>query len=234
MAKGFFITATDTGVGKTVVAAALIRLLRREGLSVCGMKPLETGCRSEGGELVAADGAFLKEASGVSESLESLAPYRFAEPLAPWVAAERAGAEIDLKRIGESFRELSERYDALVVEGIGGIRVPIKRDYFVSDLAVDLGLPAVVVAPAHLGAINHTLLTLDLARSVGLELAGVVINHPRPSEGTLAEQTNPAAIEELSPAPLIGEMPHLEELSMEGLEIAAGVNLDVEMLRKHL
>jgi dethiobiotin synthetase len=120
------------------------------------------------------------------------------------------------------------------VEGIGGIRVPILRDYFVSDLAVDLGLPVMVVAPAYLGAINHTLLTLELARSVGLELAGVVINHPCPSENTLAEQTNPAVIEELSPVPVIGEMPHLEELSMEGLEIAASVNLDMEILKKYL
>lgn len=234
MAKGFFITATDTGVGKTVVAAALIRLLRREGLSVCGMKPLETGCRREGDELLPADGAFLREASGVSEPLQSLTPYRFAEPLAPWVAAERAGTEIDLKKIGEGFRELSNRYDALVVEGIGGIRVPIKRDYFVSDLALDLGLPVVVVAPAYLGTINHTLLTLDLAKSVGLELAGVIVNHPFPSKNTLAEQTNLSAIEELSQVPVIGEMPHLEELNMESIEIDASVNLEMEMLRKYL
>lgn len=234
MAKGFFITATDTEVGKTVVAAALIRLLKREGLSVCGMKPVESGCGREGDALFPRDGAFLKEASGADEPLEKITPVRFAEPLAPWVAAERQGADIDLKKIGETFRELSERYDALVVEGIGGLLVPLKRDYFVSDLAVDLGLPVIVVASAYLGTINHTLLTLDCAQRGGLEVAGIIVNHPRPPEGSVAEQTNPSALEKLAPVPLIGVMPYLERVSIQSVEDAAAEGLDMELLRKYL
>jgi len=234
MAGGFFVTATDTGVGKTVIAAALIRLLKREGLSVCGMKPIESGCRREGGILFPADGAFLKEAAGVDEPMENITPVRFEEPLAPWVAAGRAGAEVGLKEIGMSFGFLAERYDALVVEGIGGLLVPIKRDYFVADLAADLGLPLVVVASASLGTINHTLLTLDCARRAGLEIAGIVINHPRPPEGSAAEETNPAALAKLAPALVIGEMPYLSDLSVPSIEEAALGALDIDALKSRL
>jgi dethiobiotin synthetase len=233
MAKGFFITATDTGVGKTVVSAAVIRALKREGVKVCGMKPVESGCRREGDALVPSDGSFLREVSEVDEPMDVVTPVRFEEPLAPWVAAERQGVEIDLKEIGGAFRELSERYDAVVVEGIGGLMVPIRRDYFVSDLAADLRLPVIVVASVYLGTINHTLLTVEHAQREGLDIAGVMLNHPRRPEGTLAEETNPEVIGRLSPVPIIGTLPYLEAPGMAELETAASA-LDMEMLGKYL
>jgi dethiobiotin synthetase len=233
MAKGFFITATDTGVGKTIVAGAIIRALKREGLSVCGMKPVETGCRGKGGTLISADGNFLKDVSEVKEPMSSITPVRFREPLAPWVAAERKGTGIDLKKIWVKFRELSEKYDAVVVEGIGGLLVPVKRDYFVSDLAADIGLPVIVVASAYLGTINHTLLTVEHARGKGLDVAGIILNHPRRPEGSVAEKTNPAAIEELAPVPVIGVMPYLYEPDIAGLDSVVHT-LDMDVLRDYL
>jgi dethiobiotin synthetase len=240
MAKGFFITATDTGVGKTVVAGALIRAIRREGLSVCGMKPVESGCAREGDSpissdgLVPSDGLFLKKISEVDESIEDITPYRFEEPLAPLVAAERAGTGIDTGYLIEKFGELSEKYDALVVEGIGGIMVPIKEDYLVAHLAADFGLPLVVVASPVLGTINHTLLTVDYALRVGLKVAGIILNNHRPPEGTLAEKTNPDVIKRLAPVPVMGVMPYLEGLDSASLEGAASGNLDMGLIRKHL
>jgi dethiobiotin synthetase len=234
MAKGFFITATDTGVGKTVAAGTIIRALKREGLSVCGMKPVESGCKREGNTLMPADGKFLKEVSEADEPIENITPVRFKESLAPWVAAERKGTKIDLKKIWLKFKELSEKYDAVVVEGIGGLLVPIKREYFVSDLAADIGLPVIVVASAYLGTINHTLLTVEHARSKDLDVAGIIFNHPRKPEGTVAEKTNPDAIEDLAPVPVIGVMPYLKEMSISAIEKAASENLDLEILRKYL
>ena len=234
MAKGFFITATDTGVGKTVVAGALIRAIKREGLSVCGMKPVESGCARDGDFLVPSDGLFLKKISEVNESIEDITPYRFEEPLAPWVAAERAGTGIDTGYLIEKFRQLSEKYDALVVEGIGGIMVPIKEDYLVAHLASDLGLPLVVVASPVLGTINHTLLTVDYALRAGLKVAGIILNNHRPPEGTLAEQTNPDVIKRLAPVPVMGVMPYLEGLDIASIEGAARENLDMGLIRKYL
>ncbi len=234
MGKGFFVTATDTGVGKTVVAAAIIRILKRCGLSVCGMKPVESGCRREGGILFPADGDFLRTASEAEEPLENITPVRFEEPLAPWVAAERAGTQVDTRCLVGKFMELSGRYDAVVAEGIGGILVPIRKDYFVSDLAKDFSLPVIVVAQAYLGTINHTLLTVEHALRAGLKVAGIILNYPDRPGGTVAEETNPGVIEKLAPAPLIGVMPCLEDLSVSSMEKAALESLDLEILRKSL
>jgi dethiobiotin synthetase len=234
MPKGFFVTGTDTGVGKTVVSGALLRAARMEGLTACGMKPLETGCRKEGGVLIPADGLFLKNVSESTEPMEHVAPCCFEFPLAPMVAAEMEGVDISLKRLRSEFEYLSGRYDAVIVEGIGGLLVPIKKDYFVSDLARDFGLPLIVVVAPFLGAINHTLLTLEHAGRAGLKVAGVVINSPRPSEGSLAEETNPDVIGKLAPAPVIGVLPFLGAVGAEALDRAVSRHLDLGLLRKHL
>ncbi|GAB4390429.1 MAG: dethiobiotin synthase [Thermodesulfovibrionales bacterium] len=234
MPKGFFVTGTDTGVGKTVVSGALIRALSISGLRVCGMKPVESGCRREGDVLIPSDGMFLKSLSRADERIDSLTPCRFERPLAPMVAAEMAGERVDLDRVWEEFGRLSARYDAMVVEGVGGLLVPLRADFLVSDLALRLGLPLVVVASPFLGTINHTLLTVRHALQCGLKVAGVVINFHRPPQGTLAEETNPGAIARLSPAPMAGVVPHLHGLDASTLEGAAMKHLDLQVLFRHL
>lgn len=246
MAKGLFVTGTDTGVGKTVVTAALIRAAAEAGLRVCGMKPIETGCRKEPSgvrrsgtevqheDLTPSDGMFLKEATGMQESIDLVTPVRFESPLAPMPAAEIEGTPVDMKRIQDAFSALGKAYDAVIVEGIGGLFVPIAKDFFVFDLAKTFGLPLIVVSRPGLGAISHTMLTVDCAVRRGLAIAGIVLNYSRPAEGDLSEKTNPEVIAQICPLPIIGIFPHLPNLQSETIERAAARNLHMEVVAKYL
>jgi len=234
MAKGFFVTGTDTGVGKTIIAGALIRAIHMAGFSVCGMKPVETGCRKQGGVFVPSDGMYLKDMARMNEKISSITPCCFELPLAPMVAAELEGGNIDLEKLKKQFRELADRYEAVVVEGIGGLLVPIKEGYFVADLAASFGLPLVIVSSPFLGTINHTLLTVDYALKAGLEIAGIIINYSKPPEETFAEKTNPNVIKKICPVPLIGVMPYLKEMDDESFDRAVLKNLDMSIIKKYL
>jgi len=162
-----FITGTDTGVGKTFFASSLVRALRSLGIEAAGFKPVETGCTPE-----CSDARLLGEASGVY--LEPV--YSFKTPVAPSVASELEGVKVEPERIKERIRELSARHPFLVVEGAGGIMVPITWSYTYLELASELSLPTVVVALNKLGVINHTLLTVEVLRSRGVEVKAVVLN----------------------------------------------------------
>jgi len=170
---GVFVTGTDTGVGKTLVSCTLARGLRLRGTDVGVMKPAETGVGVEGPQ----DAIALRQAAGVDDDLELICPQRFAMPAAPSVAAAAEGRSVDLAVIEASFRRLAARHDFMIVEGAGGLRVPITGDRDMADLAQALELPLLVVARAALGTINHTLLTLEAIQQQGLPLAGVVISH---------------------------------------------------------
>ena len=210
MNKGFFITGTDTGIGKTVVAEGLIRALKAKGLSVCPMKPVESGCSRKKGELFPPDAVTLLKASGVDETLDAVNPYRLRNPLAPSVAAEIEGIKIEKKKIISACNRFSKKYDITVVEGAGGIMVPIYKKYLFLDLAVDLGLPLLIVARPGLGTINHTLLTIEAARSRGLDIAGIVINYAMKTRNGLPEKTSPEVIEKLGGVPVLGIVPYIE------------------------
>jgi len=233
MNKGFFVTGTDTGVGKTVVAGALVLALKAMGLNACGMKPVESGCVRGPGGLVPADSVFLRELSGEEGPLEEFTPYRFASPLAPMPAAELEGIEIDPIVIMNAYGNIASRHDAVVMEGIGGLLVPLTPVWSVADLALETGLPLVVVASPFLGTLNHTLLTVRYAQGMGIKVAGVVINYHRPAEETLAERTNPAVLEMLCPAPLLGVMTHVPGLGRETLLESADA-LDLDLLSRFL
>lgn len=246
MTRGFFITGTDTGVGKTVIAGALILFIKSLGLTVCGMKPIETGCmKSENREqraesevkdtlLIAADGIFLQGISDVDEPINSVVPICLKNPLAPFPAAEIEGIPVDIEKIKKAYTKLSEKYDAVVVEGIGGLLVPIKQDYFVLDLARDLGLPMIVVSRPSLGTINHTLLTINYAIKEGLNVAGIIINYSQPPEKTLAEKTNPEVIRQISPVPILGVFPYLEDTESNEIKQATTKCLNLEIIRNYL
>jgi len=234
MAKGFFVTGTDTGIGKTVVSGALVRFIQGQGLATCGMKPVETGCRLDGDRLFPADATFLRDVSKCDERLEDIVPYCFETPLAPMVASEIERRAIDPVWLVRAFQKLADKYDAVVVEGVGGILVPITGGYSVVDFARDLSLPVVVVASPFLGTINHTLLTVEHALNEGLRVAGVILNYHRPPERTVAEATNPGVVEKLCPVPFIGTMPYLEEIDGEALQKAFSDNLATEVLRGYL
>lgn len=203
---GWFVTGTDTGIGKTVIAGALAFLLREQGLTVGVFKPVATGCRRDVRlGLVSDDSEFLAHCAESPDTLETINPVRYADELAPMVAAERQHEAIDLAKIDECWARIRDHSEAQIIEGAGGLLVPIARDLNMADLARRFGLPLIIVARPALGTINHTLLTIEAARARSLPIAAVVINGYRPNSATVAEETNPEVISRLSklPIPLI-------------------------------
>ncbi|MBL7050450.1 MAG: dethiobiotin synthase [Nitrospira sp.] len=230
MKPGLFITGTDTGIGKTVVATGLIKAIKSQGLSVCPMKPVESGCRLKKGVLFPNDAFTLLKASGADEKLDAVNPYRLRSPLAPSVAAEIEGIKIDKRKIISGFNRLSSKYDLTIVEGAGGIMVPLYKKYLFLDLAVDLGLPLLIVSRPGLGTINHTLLTIDAARNRGLDVAGIVIKCSEKARKHMSEKTNPEVIEKLGNVPVLGIVPYIKspsDRSTSGIfeQIAKALNL---------
>lgn len=214
MKAGIFITGTDTEVGKTVVSAGLALVLRERGVKVGIMKPIATGCYGTDERLISHDAAFLMEAAE-NQYPPLHSPARFRNPLSPNVAAMLEKKEINIDRILKCYRELQKHYDFLIVEGIGGIMVPLKKDYYVMNLIRDMKLPIVIVSYAGLGAINHTLLTVDAAMVRGIDIKGVIFNRASVSNYSLAEMTNPKVIHDLSGVPILGSLPEIEDLHVE-------------------
>lgn len=208
MNQGFFVTGTDTGVGKTLVACGLARSLRELGFKVGVMKPAETGCKNVAGHLVPQDAARLKEAAACDEPVERICPYRLATPLAPSVAAQKAGVKISPPLLVRLCRDMALANDVMLVEGAGGLMVPLVSNYTYADLALELTLPVLVVVANRLGAINHALLTLDHAVCMRLNVAGYILNNLE-SHSTPASKTNAETLRGLTQVPCIGEMPYL-------------------------
>jgi len=204
MAPSLFITGTDTEVGKTFVTAGLARALRRRGVDVGVMKPVATGARNGLSE----DAVHLKEASGVHDALQFINPICLELPLAPSVASRISDHPIDLRRVWFAYGTLGARHDCMLVEGVGGLLVPVTDQVSVAELARRLGLPLVIVTRPSLGTINHTALTVHAARTLGLEIAGLVINHHRKFAIGLAERTNRGALERACGVPVLGEVPY--------------------------
>lgn len=214
MKPGIFITGTDTDVGKTVVAAGLAMALKDRGLKVGVMKPVATGCVGLEKRLVSYDAAYLMEAAE-NEYTGLLSPSRFRNPLSPNVAATLEKREVDLKHICKAYRELQKHYDYIIVEGIGGLMVPLANDYFVANLVREFELPLVVVARCGLGTINHTLLTIDAALVRGFEVKGIIFNRMPTTNISTAEITNPKVIHEVSGIPVLGTLPEIDSLTVE-------------------
>lgn len=211
MTKGIFITGTDTGVGKTYIAEQLAFGLRDKGINVGVMKPAETGCRHRSGKLIPRDALRLMKAAGSDDSLALTNPYRFREPLAPFVAAQRVGKKIDLRIITRSFNTLCSKHEFMIVEGAGGIMVPLTRRYTYLELAYMLKLPVVIVARPGLGTISHTLLTISALRLQNISLAGIIINYTVDRKAGLAEKTSFSIIAEISKLPILGIVMHREK-----------------------
>jgi len=208
--KGIFVTGTDTGVGKTVVSAALAWALKQSGKRVAVMKPLQTGTDSAG----LMDIEFVQRVLGTDYPLDEVCPYRFPHPLAPLVASSLIGEKVDLERIRSAFHKLISNHDVVVVEGAGGLLVPITQDYLMSNLAFDLGMPILIATRPSLGTLNHTLLTVESAKARGLKVLGIVINQ-FPSNPGLAERTNPGLIVKMTGEPILGVLPFDPEISVE-------------------
>lgn len=206
--QGIFITGTDTGVGKTLVAGALAAAARSSGARVGVFKPCESGCGQRDGSLHAHDAAFLQRMSGSSASLEHICPYRLREALAPAVAAERERVDISMHHIREVFQKLCAGSDAMIVEGAGGLLVPMAKDVLTLDLIRYLALPVLIVARLSLGTINHCLLTVRQIQAAGLPLTGIVFSCSQ-NQHSVAEETNPAVLQRYTDAPVLGCLPYV-------------------------
>lgn len=205
MPAGYFVTGTDTGVGKTLVSCALLHAFALAGKTAIGMKPIAAGC--EAGKWL--DVEQLIAASTVSSAREWINPYALVPPIAPHIAAKQAGVTIDLAVIQQAFYALQKTADRVIVEGAGGFLVPLGDRYDTRDLACALGLPVVLVVGLRLGCLNHALLTAEAIQASGLPLAGWVANQIDPAMARLAENID--TLQQRLAAPLLGVLPFREQ-----------------------
>ena len=216
--KGLFVSGTGTGVGKTIVAAALARHLKRAGIDVGVMKPLETGVASP--ENAGEDAQLLAEAAQSTESLERIAPYRFKTPAAPATAARLEQQPVDYSQLIQDARELVDRHDFTLIEGAGGLMVPVAGGFLIADLAREIGLELLVVADPFLGTINHTLTTLLAARYLEIPVAGYIINR-MPADPSPAEKAVPHDLASLTIEELLAVIPAVEGTAQQQVERVA-------------
>lgn len=214
--KAIFICGTDTGVGKTLVTGSLLSFLNQKGIRAGGFKPLESGCAPVKGmkrHLKRADAEFLKKMGEMEEPLDWINPYYFKEPLAPGIAAQREGKRISFSHIKKSLNRLQKKYDLILVEGAGGLLVPVQGLKTNLDLIQFLKLPVVVVSRLGLGTINHTLLTLEHLKKNHILILGVILNQTEPTKN-LASQTNPSILKKYK-VPLLGIVPYKQSFKNE-------------------
>jgi len=210
MNRGYFITGTDTGVGKTFVTSLIVKALTDAGIDTGVMKPVETGCVVKNGRLMPKDALLLKESSGANDPLDIINTYRFAPPLAPNIAARLKGIGIDMRKIKDCYKTLSKVHDVVLVEGAGGLLAPLTDSKTMADLALFLKLPLIIVAPSRIGVINHTLLTVEYARTNGIPVKGIVLNNPVAPKKDPSRGFNRVEIERLTGAPVWGELPFVK------------------------
>lgn len=216
MSKGIFIIGTDTGVGKTIISAGLLYLLLKNNYRAAYFKPVASGEVESGGTKVSADAAFVEAVSGFSERSDRVTPFAFADAVAPHLAARIAGLRIDPAVIQERFNELKDRYEIIIAEGAGGLAVPLNDEgYMQHDLIRELGFSCLLVARAGLGTINHTLLTLAFAKSIGLTVKGIIISG---AGQTMVEQDNIETIKKLSGIKAIFTLPAVTAVDTEKLQ----------------
>jgi dethiobiotin synthetase len=235
--KGLFITATDTEVGKTVITGAIAAALKARGVRVGVVKPLASGgVANQRGQLVAEDATFLMKAAGMAEDQRALVNSICLQlSLTPAVAAMQAGVHIDMPEVISSCRYSAEKFEQVLVEGVGGIIAPLWEDYLVADMMAELGLPAIIVTRPNLGTINHTVLTVEYAKQRGLKLAGIIINRWNSDQIGLLEQSNLEYIERLTGLPILGKFPvtatiSVPEARVDGLAELAEQHLDIDRL----
>ncbi len=221
--KGIFITGTDTGVGKTWITSRLAAILCRRGLNVGVWKPIQSGAMPGDPE---ADSFILKTIAGVDDAEHEISPFSFTAPLAPMMAAHLDGRALDVDTIMNSSENVFQRYDAVLVEGVGGLAVPLNNDEMIVDLAARLDYPVIVISRPGLGTINHTLLTLSYASQFGLSVLGVIFNGYEeeipPAIDSMdeigsavafqtSEMSNPFMVETISGTPVLGKVPRISD-----------------------
>ncbi len=213
--QSLFVTGTDTDVGKTIVAAALLSIARHNRIDAVPMKPIQSGCEDINGKLIAPDLRFSMQSSGLtvsSDEEQSLCPYKFPLPCSPHLAAAEAGESISFDTIHEHFNILKQKREMVIVEGAGGILVPIDAEKTMLDLMKHLNLPVVLVSRPGLGTINHTLLSLAALNQAGLVVAGVIFCEASPEEDNYIVEDNKKIIARLGTVPILGTFSYIQDI----------------------
>jgi dethiobiotin synthetase len=223
---GIFVTGTDTGVGKTFVSCLLLELSRARGISWGVMKPVETGVGEEGPR----DAQRLRSAALCGDPLEVVCPQQFSMPAAPNVAAAAVQTRVQMETIDGAWKQLKEKHSLLMVEGAGGLRVPLDEKLDMGDLALRFGLPLLLVVRGRLGTLNHTRLSLDCARQRKIPVLGVVISHGD-SPPTAADEANLSSLREELGSLVVGELPFFEDGAPPGEALASYLDLEAILAR---
>ncbi|GMA69636.1 ATP-dependent dethiobiotin synthetase BioD [Leuconostoc litchii] len=218
--KGYFITGTDTEIGKTFVTAVLASYFNKHNQDIGVFKPLMSGARRED---TSSDAYILKDSANVKDSLEEINPFQWDEALAPALAQKRAKTNYTLDDVLKKYNILAQKHNGMLVEGAGGITVPYGDNFTVTDLARELKLPLIIVAPNKLGVINHIILTIEFARNHHLKIAGIIFNGAK-HRGTV-EDTNLALLKEMTNVPIIGELPWINHQSPTAILLEKYLNL---------
>ena len=213
--NGLFITGTDTGVGKTLIAGAIAKILTDDGLKVAVFKPIATGCIHHWEGLVSKDSKFLAYCANSNLPLSAINPVGYVTAAAPIVSAAEEHRQIDFAAIASAYREICQNCDIVIIEGIGGLRVPLTEEFDLRNLAAEFNLPMVIVARPTLGTINHTLMTIDSARAANLQIAGVVINGYNSTTATIAEETAAQTITQCGNAAVLAIVPFDKTIDIE-------------------
>lgn len=211
--NAIFITGTGTDVGKTIITAGILRYLRQKGIDAVSMKPVQTGAELTGGQLIAPDLAVHRAASGFApqdDDLELMAPYLYEPACSPHLAGRLAARYPDVDRIISCAKKLCARHDCVLIEGAGGIMVPLDDSVTMLDLMQQLGCPVILVALRGLGTINHTLLSIEVLRNAGLDLLGVVFNETEAVDQDFIRQDNPESVRKFGEVDIVGNVDYLE------------------------
>ena len=225
--KSFFITGTDTDVGKTWVAVGIASALKKMGMDVGVMKPFAAGTAQKT-DFKSEDVQRLANAANVNDPEELVNPQFFLVPASPYTAAQKLGIKVDLESVMESFKKLSSSHQLMLVEGIGGILTPILQDYFVTNLIKEMDLETIIVTTNRIGTVNHTLMTCKMCTSYDLKVKGIIINN-LDSAGYLPNDLK-KDLETLTGIQVIGIIPKIDNFDIESLRNSVENNIDLESL----
>lgn len=213
--KSYFVTGTDTGVGKTEITAALASCLKKRGIDVGVMKPIASGMPQKTG-FKSPDVSLLHDYSGVTDSEEMINPVFLPLPASPYDVTKILNLSVDMPLIFQKFRKLAKMHQMLLVEGIGGIMTPITKNFFVADMIKAMGLETIIVSRATLGTLNHTIMTFKMCQQYDISVKGIIVNY-YDENGTPAERNAPATLYELTGKPILGIVPFVKDYQNHGV-----------------